>query len=108
MRRRRSEAPALLVISDFANAPTLWAISGHNSVAIRAGPDDEKPPSVMMVTSARHVGRYQSAGLVGGMGYVQEDRDYDFGSSASDAGYCLSARGAESSGDRSYDDYHQG
>ena len=42
MRRRKSEAPALPVISDFANAPTLWAISGHNSVAIRAGPDDEK------------------------------------------------------------------
>jgi hypothetical protein len=30
------------VIPDFANAPTLLAISGHNSVAIRAGPDDEK------------------------------------------------------------------
>jgi hypothetical protein len=27
---------------DFANGPTLLAISGHNSVAIRASPDDEK------------------------------------------------------------------
>ena len=49
----------------------------------------------MMVTLARHVGRYEGLGLAGGMGHVQKDRDNNLGSGVSDAGYCLSARCAD-------------
>ena len=45
---------------------------------------------------------------VGGMGYVQKDRDNNLGSGVSDAGYCLSARRADGSRNRSHDDYYQG
>ena len=59
----------------------------------------------MMVTLARHVGRYEGVGLAGGMGHVQKDRDNNLGSAVSDAGYCLSARCADGSRNRSHDDY---
>jgi hypothetical protein len=62
----------------------------------------------MMVTLARHVGRYEGVGFAGGMGHVQKDRDNNLGSGVSDAGYCLSARRADGSRNRSHDDYYQG
>ena len=74
----------------------------------RRAAEDEKPPSVMMVTLTRRVGRYGGMGLAGGMGHVQKDRDNNLGSGVSDAGYCLSAGCADGSRDRSHDDYHQG
>ena len=37
-----------------------------------------------------------------------KDRDNNFGSGVSDAGYCLSARCADGSHNRSHDDYHHG
>ena len=61
----------------------------------------------MMVTSARHVGRYEGVRLAGGMGHVQKDRDNNLGSGVSDAGYCLSARRADGSRNRSHDDYYK-
>jgi hypothetical protein len=88
-------------------AQILWEIprySSNRDQETRRAAEDEKPPSVMMVTLARHVGRYEGLGLAGGMGHVQKDRDNNLGSGVSDAGYCLSARCADGSRNGSHDD----
>ena len=53
---------------------SCWKIPRHSSIRdqkTRRIPKMKKPLPVMMVTSARHVGRYAVGGLVGGMGHIQ-------------------------------------
>jgi len=60
---------------------------------------DEKSLSVMMVTPAHTSIGYEPMRLAGGMDHVQKDRDNSLG-------YCLSPCCADSSRNRSHDDYH--
>jgi hypothetical protein len=53
---------------------SCWKIPRHSSIRdqkTRRIPKMKKPLPVMMVTSARHGGRYAVGGLVGGMGHIQ-------------------------------------
>jgi hypothetical protein len=67
---------------------------------------DEKSLSVMMVTPAHTSIGYEPMRLAGGMDHVQKDRDNSLGRDVGDAGYCLSPCCADSSRNRSHDDYH--
>jgi hypothetical protein len=87
------------------HCPTwLFPVGSRTQRPIPFPHKDEKPPFVMMVTSARLVRRYEVAGLVGGMGGVQKDRGNNLCFGLRDVGYCFGTECADCSGNRSHDD----